>query len=365
MNLTSQQAALLLAQLPKCGPRTIKKLIDLAGSATEVLKLDLSKPKLINNFTKEQQRHLRQWQKGLAAMEMEEKFLTKRGINTLIYGEPGYPKSLSFIADPPSILFQQGQVNWQNPRLLSIVGTRQPTAAGLALCRQLMAELAPFNPLIISGFARGIDICAHREAIALGLETAAVLGHPFGQWYPRSHKQHVDELLTRGCFLSEYPSTASFDRTNFLRRNRIIAGLSHATIVIESGQKGGSLVTAAQALDYGREVFTLPGQVTDNKSQGCLQLIKTDRARIITKAADVAQWLEWEETPAAPAVQKQMFVSLTDQEQPLYGALQGKKSLDELALVLQQPVSKIARLLMQMELKGAVRSLPGKRFEKI
>lgn len=324
MKLTPQQAALLLTQIPKWGPRTIKKAIDRSGSAVKVLELNRNKLQLIKHLTKEQYAHFNQWPKGLAAMESEEQFQKKNGLTTLVYGEPNYPKSLSFIADPPSILFQKGKVNWQNPRLLSIVGTRQPTAAGVAFCQQLVEELAPFQPIIIIGFARGIDIIAHRQALTKGLETVAVLGHAFGQWYPREHEKYVNEICQNGCFLSEYASTAPFEPSNFLRRNRIIAGLAHATIVIESGEKGGSLVTATQALDYGREIFAVPGRITDKKSQGCLQLIKSDRARMITAASDIIEWLEWEEQSTPRSVQKQLFASMDPEEEAVYSALEEK-----------------------------------------
>ena len=219
MKLTPQQAALLLTQIPKWGPRTIKKAIDLAGSAVKALELKGNERKSIKQITQNQHAHFKQWRKGVSAMEREEAFLKKEGLSTMVYGETSYPKSLSFVADPPTVLFQKGTVNWQNPRLLSIVGTRQPTAEGLAICRQLVTDLTPFNPIIISGYARGIDITAHRQALAEGLETVAVLGHAFGQWYPRNHQKFTPELLKNGCFLSEYPSTAAFEPTNFLRRN--------------------------------------------------------------------------------------------------------------------------------------------------
>lgn len=365
MTLTPQQAALLLCRIPHIGARTIKKLIDDSGGATKALE-DKRLKRLKNSFLNlRQQAHIKQWKKGLSLVNEEEKFIKKEELTTLIYGENTYPNSLSFTADPPPILFQKGHVNWENQRILSIVGTRAPSPSGQAICKQLIEELAPYNPLIVSGFAKGIDIMAHRHAMACHLETVAVLGHGFDSCYPKTHQKYQAELIQKGAFLSEYWSIDPFERSNFLKRNRIIAGLGHATLVIESAEKGGSLVTAAQALSYGREVFAVPGRLSDEKSRGCLSLIQSDNARLITSGTDIARWLGWEETHPTKAVQKQLFVTLDTKEQKLYDALEQGKTLDELALSQQLPIPKVASLLMQLELKGVVRSLAGKRFERI
>lgn len=364
MTLTPQQAALLLCRIPHLGARTIKKLVDCGGSTSKVLQDNSIKKLIESQLNLRQKAHLKQWKKELPLVEAEEKFLQKNELTTLVYGEDTFPSSLSFTADPPPILFQKGQVNWENRRILSIVGTREPSPSGKAICQQLIEDLAPFNPLIVSGFAKGIDITAHRHAMACQLETVAVLGHAFGSCYPKSHQKYQAQLIKKGAFVSEYWSIDPFERSNFLKRNRIIAGMGHATLVIESGEKGGSLVTAAQALSYGREVFAVPGRLSDEKSKGCLNLIQSDRARLITSGADIARWLGWEETHPAKAVQKQMFVTLDAKEQALYDALEEGKTLDELALAQQLPIPKVASLLMQLELKGVVRSLAGKRFEQ-
>lgn len=364
MTLTPDQAALLLCRVPQLGARTIKKLIDRAGSASKLLQVKDLKTLGVSNLTQKQKAYFKAWKKGFPLVNAEEKFIQKKGLSTLVYGEKNYPLTLSFTADPPPILFQKGEVNWENPRILSIVGTRAPSPLGQTICQQLIEALAPYNPLIVSGFAKGIDITAHRHAMACQLETVAVLGHAFGSCYPKSHQKYQAQLLEKGAFVSEYWSIDPFERSNFLKRNRIIAGLGHATLVIESGEKGGSLVTASQALTYGREVFAVPGRLSDEKSKGCLALIQSDNARLITSGADIARWLGWEETHPAKAVQKQLFVTLDPKEQALYDALEGGKTLDELALSQQLPLSKVASMLLQLELKGVVRSLAGKRFEQ-
>ncbi len=293
------------------------------------------------------------------------KIYKKEGINPHIYGEESYPITLAHSSDPPTIFFQKGEVNWSNKKCISIVGTRNPTPRGVAFCQQLIEELAPFSPLIVSGFARGIDIVAHRKALEMGLETVAVLAHAYGHWYPKEHREEVANFKQKGAFITEFWSDDPFERANFLKRNRIIAGLSHATIVIESGEKGGSLVTASYALAYGREVFAPPGRISDLQSQGCLKLLKTDRARLITNGADIATWLEWEDKAPTKTVQKRLFVNLNQEEEAIVALLKQPISLDEIALKMKRSVAQIAAELMQLELKGVVRSLSGKRFERL
>lgn len=201
--------------------------------------------------------------------------------------------------------------------IISILGTRSPTVAGCRLCEKFLTDLAPYKPLIISGFAQGIEIVVHKKALDLGLETVAVLGHPFGQWCPAVHAKYVPAFLEKGAFVTEFWSDDPFDRSNFLRRNRIIAGAAHATVVIESGSKGGSLVTAQYALAYHREVFAFPGRPTDQKSAGCLSLIQNDPARIIRQAKDFATWMNWEEKAPKNTVQKHLFVQLSSGEKKI------------------------------------------------
>jgi len=363
MTLTSQQAALLLCSIPNLGPRRIKKLIDHCNGASNVLKVSIDKLLEINGIGSSHLKHLRFWKQYLAAVKKEEKRGKELGLKFFIYGEENYPLALSHTADPPIVFFQKGKVNWKNPRIISIVGTRTPTSAGIRLCEALLVELAPYNPLIISGFARGIDISAHKKAIELGLETVAVLGHSFGQWYPASHRKYVKSLLKQGVFITEFWSRDPFERPNFLKRNRIIAGAAHATVVIESGKEGGSLVTANHALAYGREVFAFPGRLTDPKSSGCLRLIKNDQARLIRHGKDLIQWMNWEERKTKPSVQKSLFLDLSETEKQLFACLEEAATLDELSLKSKLPIATTAALLLQLELKGAVRSTGGNKFE--
>ena len=365
MTLTHKQAALLLTRLPKIGSRTAKKLIDHYRTPQKLFTDKAIQRAKIRGIGQLHLQAFNNWKDYLPQLKTEEKKIKKSSLEVQAYGEKTYPLPLSFTADPPIAFFQLGQVNWKNPRILSIVGTRSPTRSGLALCSKLIEELVPFNPLIVSGFARGIDIEAHRTALKYGLETVAVLGHAFGEWYPKEHEKWVGQFLQKGAFVSEFWSDMPFERHNFLKRNRIIAGLSHATIVIESGEQGGSLVTAQHALRYGREVFAFPGRSQDTKSAGCLNLIKQDKARLITSAQDVVDWLEWsQEKQKAKTIQKQLFVELNEKEKALYAILEEEKSLDELAFSLGWSIARTATCLTQLELQGVVRPLANKRYER-
>ncbi len=305
---------------------------------------------------------LAKWKAYVQRVKREEKVLLSKAISSLLYGTENYPITLTHTADPPVVFFQQGKVNWSNPRIISIVGTRSPTKEGRQLCEDLLYAIAPHKPLIISGFARGIDIVAHKKALDLGLETVAVLGHAFGQWYPKEHQKYVQSILQNGAFISEFWSEDPFDRTNFLRRNRIIAGAAHATVVIESGEKGGSLVTASHALAYGREVFAFPGRPSDAKSKGCLSLIKNDQARMIRHGKDLIDWMGWKMAMPKQRQQLPLFVDLSSEEKSLLKLIDQPYTLDDLALKSQRPIASVAALLLQLELKGVVRSFWGKNL---
>ena len=266
------------------------------------------------------------------------------------------------------MLFSSGNINIQQKKIISIVGTRKVTSYGTAFCEELLADLAPLDPVIVSGFAYGVDICAHKAAMANGLQTIGCLAHGLNQIYPKTHKKYVAEVEANGGFYTDYWSTDPFDRKNFLGRNRIIAGLSEATIVIESAHKGGSLVTAEIAHSYHRDVFAVPGRATDPYSKGCNTLIKTQKAHLLTSAADLLYILNWElNETSKPVVQKQLFVELDTEEQKIYNFLHtnGKELLDIIALRCEVPTFQVASTLLGMELKGVVRPLPGKLFEAV
>lgn len=251
--------------------------------------------------------------------------------------------------------------------MISIVGTRQITSYGTEFCKKLIEDIAPLDPVIVSGFAYGVDIVAHQLAMDFNLQTIGVLAHGLNQTYPRTHKKYIAQMEENGGFMTEFWSSSNPDKEKFVRRNRIVAGMTEATIVIESADKGGSLITANMANDYNRDVFAVPGRVTDKYSQGCNNLIKTQKANVLTSAADLIYMLNWDLSEKPKAVQKQLFVELEVNEQKIYDFLlkNGKELLDIIALQCDFPIYKISGILLNMELKGVIRPLPGKLFEAI
>jgi len=295
-------------------------------------------------------------------------FIEENDIKVLFYKDENYPNRLKHCIDGPVLLFSSGNIDFNNRKIISIVGTREITTYGTEFCKKLIEDLAPLNPIIVSGFAYGVDIVAHKAAMDNNLQTIGVIAHGLNQVYPKVHKKYVGKMEENGGFLTEFWSTSNPDKENFVKRNRIVAGMSEATIVIESAEKGGSLITANLANDYNRDVFAVPGRTTDKFSQGCNNLIKTQRAHLLTSAADILYILNWElEAKEEKVIQKQLFITLENDEQKLYDYLikNGKQLLDVIALDCDLPVFKTASILLNMELKGVVRPLPGKLFEVV
>lgn len=294
-------------------------------------------------------------------------FILKNNIKVLYFQDDDYPDRLKHCIDGPVLLFCAGNIRLENRKIISIVGTRQITSYGTEFCRKLIEDLAPLDPIIVSGFAYGVDIVAHQLAMDHGLQTIGVVAHGLNQIYPKPHKKYVAKMEQNGGFLTEFWSNSNPDKENFVRRNRIVAGISEATIVIESADKGGSLITANMANDYNRDVFAVPGRTTDKFSQGCNNLIKTQKASVLTGAADLIYNLNWDIQKETKPVQKQLFVTLDDDEQKVYDYLlqTGKELMDIIALNCDFPIYRISGLLLNMELKGVIRPLPGKMFEAV
>ncbi len=360
------QFILALQRVPNLGDATAKKLIRHTGSAEGVFREKIRNLLKIDGIGKSKLQEL-QDSVHLKAAEKEIAFIEQNKIQCLYFKDEDYPERLKHCLDGPILLFQHGNVNLRNRKILSIVGTRKATVHGISFCEQLLEELSPLNPVIVSGFAYGIDICAHKSALANNLQTLGCLAHGLNQIYPRVHHKYVQSVEENGGFLTDFWSTDVFDRNNFLKRNRIIAGISEATVVIESAEKGGSLVTADIANSYNREVFAVPGRPGDSQSRGCNSLIKTQQAHVLTGAADLIYILGWKLEEKIKPVQKQLFVELEEEEKRLYGFLRenGKEQLDLIALKCSIPTFKAATLLLNMELKGVVKPLPGKLFEAV
>ncbi len=360
---------LALQKIEGVGDIVAKKLLSHCGSASEVFKTKASKLSLIDGIGSVLLQNLKD-KTVFEKAEEELKFIQKNDINVSFFQDENYPERLKHCIDSPVLLFSAGNINLKNRKIISIVGTRQITSYGTEFCKKLIADLAPLNPIIVSGFAYGVDIVAHQAALDNNLQTIGVLAHGLNQIYPKTHKKYMAKMEENGGFMTEFWSNSNPDKENFVRRNRIVAGISEATIVIESADKGGSLITATMANDYNRDVFAVPGRISDKYSQGCNNLIKTQKANLLTSAADLVYILNWdieESKSKKPNIQKQLFVSLDNDEQKVYDFLQknGKEMLDSIALECDFPIYRISGLLLNMELKGVIRPLPGKLFEAI
>ena len=358
---------LALQRVKNLGDTSAKKLLQKVGSAQGVFKEKKSTLLKIGGIGNLKLKALSE-KIQLPEAEAELRFIQNNNISYHYFKDPLYPEKLKHCLDSPILLFESGNVVLRNKRIISIVGTRKVTTYGVAFCKQLIDELAPLNPIIVSGFAYGVDITAHRAAIDNQLQTIGCLAHGLNQIYPKTHKKYVERVKDNGGFLTEFWSNDPFDRTNFLKRNRVIAGISEATVVIESAEKGGSLVTADIANSYHREVFAVPGRASDRQSQGCHNLIKRQQAHMLTSAADLIYMLGWEVAPSTSKPQQtQLFIELTEEEQKVLDYLKTteKELLDRIAIACGLPTYKVATLLLNLELKGVVRPLPGKLFEAL
>ncbi|SDR76649.1 DNA processing protein [Formosa sp. Hel1_31_208] len=359
--------ALALQHVPKIGDITAKKLISHCGSAKAVMNEKRNNLLKIDGIGGSTIKGLHS-KEHLKAAEEELKFIKDNDITCLYFTQDDYPERLKHCIDSPIMLFQVGNIKLKQQHIISVVGTRKITTYGVTFCEKLIEQLKPFNPVIVSGFAYGTDITAHKSAIKHKLQTIGCLAHGLNQIYPKSHKKYIVDVEKHGGFLTDFWSTDVFDRNNFLKRNRIIAGMSEATIVIESAEKGGSLVTADIANSYNRDVFAVPSRVADQQSIGCNNLIKTQQAHLLSHPLDIPYLLNWKlEQPKPLVIQKELFVELTLEEKEIYTFLKDndRQLLDVIALHCDIPIYKVASILLTMELKGITRPLPGKLFELV
>jgi len=357
---------LALLRVEGVGDIMAKKLLSNFGSAEEIFNAKTSQIASIDGVGSILLKNLKD-KSVFEKAKKELEFIRENNIQTSFFKEGNYPERLKHCIDAPVLIFSAGKINLQNKRIISIVGTRQITSYGTEFSKKLIEDLAPLDPIIVSGFAYGVDIVAHQLAMENDLQTIGVLAHGLNQIYPKTHKKYMAKMEQNGGFITEFWSSTNPDKENFVRRNRIVAGMSEATIVIESADRGGSLITANLANDYNRDVFAVPGRVTDKYSQGCNQLIKTQKANVLTCAADLVYMLNWDIENKSRPVQKQLFVDLESDEQKIYDYLlkNGKELLDIIALQCEFPIYKISGILLNMELKGVIRPLPGKLFEAI
>lgn len=349
------------------GPVNIKKAIAYTGSIEAFFsekKQNLLKiPGIGQAFIQKLDREA-----ALLQAEEELKFIEQNEIRIAFYLDSNYPQRLLNCSDSPCTLYYKGNADFNASRNISIVGTRNASDYGKEQCTKLVKDLSEksIKTTIISGLAYGIDICAHKAAMQYQLPTIAAIGHGFQQMYPAQHRNYAEEIIHKGgAIVSEFTSNSKFDPKHFVRRNRIIAGMSDATIVIESARKGGSLVTANIANSYNRDVFAFPGRISDKYSEGCNFLIKTNQAHLIENIKDLEYILAWDdETKKAKEIQTKLFVELTKEEEQIISALRDleKTPIDLICLKSSFPMSKVSSLLLKLEFDGMVKSHPGKIY---
>lgn len=293
--------------------------------------------------------------------------LDRIGGKTVFFTEKNYPRRLKQCSDAPLLIYSKGNIDWNPPKLVSIVGTRHATDYGKALTHELIEGLAGHQVTVVSGMAYGIDIYAHQEALKQNLSTWGVLGHGLAKMYPSEHRRIAERMLETGGIISEFIPSQKAEPAHFPMRNRIVAGLTDATIVIESGEKGGSLITANLAADYHRDVFAYPGDVTRPYSLGCLNLIQKNQAVLIRNAGDLIHGMNWQLDEPVKGQQRSLFVDLNLREEKIISVLKTKPelTLDTIGYLSSLTVSEVSCDLLSLEFKGLVRSLPGRRFQLI
>lgn len=358
-----------LSLLKGIGPITAKNLIAHVGEPEKIFTESSRSLLKIPNIGQTTVDVLKSTDEAFRRADAEIDFMLKYNIEPVSYLDKSrYPERLLQCDDSPIVLYVKGNADFNRQKVLSVVGTRQPSEEGKEICERIVADLAANHPdmLIVSGLAYGIDICAHRSAMRSNVSTVAVLAHGLDLIYPSAHRETARQMLDSGALITEFPSQTKPDAPNFVARNRIVAGIAAATLVIESGEKGGSLITANLATSYNREVFAVPGSPKHDKSRGCNALIKRNIASLVESADDIEKELNWTNKNAtAKAVQTSLFAQpANDDEKSIYSALLVENELTAsiLSSRCKMPVSKINTLLLGMEFSGLVKSLPGNRY---
>lgn len=354
-----------LSLLPNVGSVNAKKLIAYKGSVEAIFSSNeksLSKVPGIGDVTAKKISE----SEVLSRAQKEVDFVVKHGIQWAFYLDENYPVRLKRCVDAPLVLFWKGDIKFNVDKIVAIVGTRNATSYGRGFCDSLVEEMAARGGYsVISGLAYGIDVTAHKACLKHGVPTIGVLAHGLDALYPRLHRSTADKMMTNGGLVSDFLSETKIERQNFLQRNRIIAGLADATIIVESAEKGGSLVTADIADSYNRDVFALPGRNSDPFSKGCNRLIKSNKASMIESLNDLEYVMSWQQSVDRPTqIQRQLFVELTNEEQKIVDELQEHELfIDQICAVVGLPMGKVSAILLGLEFKGVVASLPGKMYK--
>lgn len=361
--------SIALTMVPGIGHIGAKHLISGTGNAVDVFRLRKDLPERIPEVSRRVVEAL-DCPEAIARARQEYEFIRKNRISCLTFHDEAYPSRLRECEDAPVVLFFKGNTDLNSLHVINMVGTRNATDYGTQICASFLRDLKTLCPdvLVVSGLAYGIDIHAHREALANELPTVGVLAHGLDRIYPYVHRKTAVDMLESGGLLTEFMSGTNPDRHNFVSRNRIVAGMCDATIVIESAEKGGSLITAELAESYHRDCFAFPGCVNDEYSKGCNLLIRENRASLLLSAEDFVKAMGWDMSviPSEKVnIQRSLFLELSDEEQKIVTILEKRGNLQINSLVVEAdiPVHKINAILFELEMKGVVRVLAGGMYQ--
>ncbi|MEJ7611680.1 MAG: DNA-processing protein DprA [Ferruginibacter sp.] len=353
-----------LTLIPHIGDVRAKALIEKFGDAEHIFRAPKRTIEQIEGIGSVAANAIKDFSE-FTACEEEIRFIEKNNIRALFLTDSDYPQRLLNCFDSPTLLFYKGNADLNASKIISIVGTRNNSDYGKNICEKITAALSAEDVLIVSGLAFGIDTIAHKTSLKNNLKTVGVLAHGLDKIYPSQNKQMAKEMLSQGGLLTDFTGGTDPDRQNFPRRNRIVAGICDALVVIESKQKGGSLITAELANGYNKDVFAIPGRVNDAVSEGCNSLIKSNKAQLITGADDLLEIMNWKAVPKKIKVQREMFIELTPDEKIITDLL-GKEEnmqIDRLYLRSGLSSSAAANALLMLEMQGIVTVLPGKVFK--
>jgi DNA processing protein len=352
-----------LTRIPNVGPVLAKNLISYCGSAEKIFSLSEAKLTRIPSIGQKTANEISRF-KDFKEAEEEVTFIEKNQVTPLLYTDQAYPARLKELTDSPLILYYKGNADLNQNKVVSIVGTRHASAFGKDWTEQFVQELLPVNCLILSGLAYGIDGIAHKAAVKSQQPTVGVLGNGLKNIYPAANKILASQMVTHGGLLTEYISNTPPDRQNFPTRNRIVAAMSDVIVVVETKAKGGSMITATLGNSYQKDIFAVPGKPTDEWSEGCNLLIKTNRAGMVESAADLIHQMRWD-AEAKPAIQPTLFPQLDGREEKIYTLIKerGKSGIDEIQIEAGISVNELSTTLLTLEMRDIIKSLPGKYYE--
>ncbi len=360
----TQLEEIAYTMIPLVGPILGRQLLSYCGSIEAVFTESKRHLKTIPGIGEEIASQIHNAHAAFDAAAIELDRMDEEGIRYIFFTDEEYPSRLFHLPDAPLLLYTKGNVDLRPERSVAIIGTRKPTPYGKTMTEEILEVLAPYDITMFSGLAYGIDITAHKACLRFGIPTVGVMGSGMGHIYPDSHLHVAEKMMDTGGLLTEFAYDTGPDAVNFPMRNRIVAGLCDVLVVVESGIKGGSMITAALANDYNKDVVAIPGRKTDRSSAGCNHLIRNQQAHLIETGEDILELMSWKTKTRQQNFQTDLFADMTGPEQKIYGLIVGdrEKDIDTLAFESKTTPGELAAILLALEFKGAIKSLPGKKF---